>query len=169
MKTRTQLENFLLVSGLFTAVFFNDAKAASIFPIATNSGFEVAIGAAFDGTNFLVGIEGDETNADTITAQLVSPTGALIGSRIKVGHTGGAPFIAFGGTNYLMVWQDDFAEPNDILTGQRVARNGALVGSSFTIASLSAGQEIWGLATGAGSFLVLYSSGGTDSSYPLYS
>ena len=150
-------------------LFMNHAHATAAFPIATNSGFEMAIGAAWDGANYLVGIEGDAIAANSITAQLVSPAGALIGSRIKVAGTGGVPFVAFGGTNYLLVWHDDFNYPNDVVTGQRVAPSGALVGSAFPIASVQAGQEIWGLAAGAGGFLALYSLGGSNGSYPLYS
>ena len=48
-------------------------------PIATTAGVrEMSVSAAFDGTNFLVGIQGDSTAHDHITAQLVSQTGALV-------------------------------------------------------------------------------------------
>lgn len=150
-------------------IFMNYMQATAAFPIATNSGFEMAIGAAWDGTNYLVGIEGDAIAVNSITAQLVSPAGALIGSRIKVAGTGGVPFVAFGGTNSLLIWQDDVNYPNDVLTGQLVAANGTLIGTTFSIAPLPSSQEIWGLASGVGSFLAFYSSGGANGSYPLYS
>ena len=79
----------------------------SLFPIATTSGREFAVSAASDGTNYLVGIQGDQKDHADITAQLVSQTGTLVGSRISVPRTGGAPFVAFDGNNYLMVWDDD--------------------------------------------------------------
>ena len=106
----------------------------SEFPIAATTGREMSLGAAFDGTNYLVGIQGNQTSNNNVTAQLVSgTTGNLVGSRISTGRTGGAPSVAFDGTNYLMVWPDDATNPNDILTGQLISTTGQLVGSRFTI------------------------------------
>lgn len=114
------------------------------FPIAATSGREMSLGAAFDGTNYLVGIQGDQISGNNVTAQLVSgSTGSLVGSRISVGRTGGAPSVAFDGTNYLMIWPDDATNPNDILTGQRISTTGQLVGSRFSIsASINDGGPI---------------------------
>jgi len=111
-----------LAAGLLIALPCTDTIAAGVFPIATNTGtvgnpggVEQAINLAFDGTNYLVGIQGDETADDSINAQLVGPTGALVGSRIKVGRNGGAPSVAFDGTNYLLVWTEgSFGSPNTV-------------------------------------------------------
>jgi hypothetical protein len=86
----------------------------------------MALSPAFDGTNYLVGIIQDDHN---ITAQLVSQTGTLVGPRISTGRTGGLPFVAFDGTNYLMVWSDDATFPNDDIYGQFISPSGNLVGS----------------------------------------
>lgn len=108
--------------------------ATSEFQLAATAGREMSLGAAFDGTNYLVGIQGDQNSSNNVTAQLVSgTTGSLVGSRITTGRTGGAPSVAFDGTNYLMVWPDDATNPNDILTGQLISKSGLPVGSRFSI------------------------------------
>lgn len=111
----------------------NIASCAA-FPIANTSLREMSASAAFDGTNFLVGIQGDATAVQDITAQFVSKTGALVGSPISTGGTGGAPGVAFDGTNYLLVWEQD-ATYSTAIYGQFVSMSGALVGTQFTIAS----------------------------------
>ena len=59
-----------------------------------------------------------------------------MGSRISVGRTGGAPFVAFDGTNYLLVWAD-FANQCDnkceVIYGQLISKSGTLIGSPFPI------------------------------------
>lgn len=123
---------FVLVA-LFPITVGYPATIGSKFPIATTAMRELSAGAAFDGTNFLVGIQGDAPANSSITAQLVSQSGTLVGPRISVGRTGGAPLVAFDGTNYLMVWPDDAAYPVDNLFGQFISQVGALVGSPFLI------------------------------------
>jgi hypothetical protein len=110
------------------------------FPIATTTGREMAVSAAFDGTNYLVGIEGDAYDRDNITGQLVSQSRTLVGSRISVGRTGGVPYVAFDGTNYLMVWEDDATEPNKHIYGQLIGKSGTLIGSPFLV-SQGTGDE----------------------------
>jgi len=110
-------------------------QVGTAFPIANTSGREMSASAAFDGTNFLVGIQGDATADPSITAQFVSKTGALVGSRISTGNRGGAPFVAFDGTNYLLAWGEDVTYSTKIF-GQLVSTSGAIVGAhQFTIAS----------------------------------
>ena len=106
------------------------------FPIATTPGWEMSAGAAFDGTNYLVGIEGDANRDNSITAQLVSQSGTLVGPRISVvGRTGGSSGVAFDGTNYLMVWDDDTLcnTIGDVIYGQLISKSGTLIGSPFPI------------------------------------
>jgi N-acetylneuraminic acid mutarotase len=146
-----------------TGLTFNAGQASDEFPIATTTGREEALSAAFDGTNYLVGIQGDATAHYNITAQLVSQSGALVGSRISTGRTGGDPLIAFDGTNYLLVWPDDATYPNDVIYGQFVSKSGTIVGSPFPIGQTII-KDIWGLAFGGGNYLVVYQG----NSYALY-
>ena len=122
---------FFLLSFLLPA----PASAASTFPIANTSRMESSVGAAFDGTNFLVGI-GDKPVPDanntnqTITAQLVSKAGVLVGPRIVTTAIGGSPSVAFDGTNYLLVYEEI---TSNTVAGQFISTAGGLVGSPFNI------------------------------------
>jgi hypothetical protein len=128
------------------------------FPIANTAGGEMALSPAFDGTNYLVGIIQDDHN---ITAQLVSPTGIRVGPRISTGRTGGLPFVAFDGTNYLMVWSDDATFPNDDIYGQFISPSGNLVGSPLAISTAPGKQDLdFGSGNvafdGVGNYLVIW-------------
>ena len=120
---------------------------AAQFPIATNATSGFTTGLAFDGTNYLVAVQGDELAATNITAQLIGTTGALLGSRIKVGRGGSSPVVAFDGTNYLMVWTDSANAPDDDIYGQFISRAGALVRTPFPISTAS-GKQVSSLFNG---------------------
>jgi hypothetical protein len=147
MKTILKIQKLFFAFGLVAAFFVNDAKATTIFPIATNGTVSQAgFSAAFSGTNYLVGIEGDAVNPNAITAQLISTNGSLVGSRIAIGGTGGSPYVGFDGTNFLLVWPDDRlleTGGNDQIYGQRVSQSGALVGSPFTFGPTDEYQNIY--------------------------
>lgn len=97
---KTTIQNLFIAFGLAVVFFFSQAKATTIFPIATNGIVsQAALISAFSGSNFLVGIQGDAVAHDNITAQLISTNGAMIGSRIAIGRTGGIPWVGFDGTN----------------------------------------------------------------------
>lgn len=137
MKTRIILL-LLVVSGLrFTA---RSATGAGEFPIATTGGDEFGVMAAFDGTNYLVGVQGDATSEASITAQMISQTGSLVGPRISVGTWGGTPSVAFDGSNYLLVWEQEAILPDTDLYGQLIDTTGNLVGSPFAICTASGRQ-----------------------------
>ena len=112
------------------------------FPIATTIGEEFAASAVFDGTNYLVAVQGDEIPSERITAQFLSQDGSLVGPRIVVGRTGIYPQSAFDGTNFLLVWSDDANYPNNDIYGQFISTSGALVGSPFTINTAAGKQEL---------------------------
>ena len=155
----------------YTSLFITAILTASIlpvsatFPIATNTG-DTSISFASDGTNYLVGIQGDyvTNNSYEITAQLISSTGTLIGSRINPvpGHTGGNPAIACSGTNYLMVWPDDYLGGDESsVSAQLIGPSGGLVGGMIAVTANSE-QKRPVAAYGGGKYLVLwedYSSG----------
>ena len=112
------------------------------FPIAITRGSAWGLSAAFDGTNYLVAIEGNQTNRTSPTAQLFSPNGTLINARISLGGEGGLPAVVFDGTNYLMAWEDTTArDGNSVISGQFISPSGALVRSRLAIGAGSGGQS----------------------------
>lgn len=153
----------ILLAGVLSLAFnIQQARAGSEFPIATTAGNEFGLMAAFDGTNYLVGIQGDEAHHANITAQMISQTGSLVGSRISIGRTGGLPLVAFDGTNYLMVWSDDAHHPNHDIYGQFIGTSGALVGSPFPISTAVGKQEAFtlaGIAFDGTNYLVIWTDG----------
>jgi hypothetical protein len=145
---------------------------AGAFAIANSSNAEESISAAFDGTNFLVGIQGDQTDHTDVTAQLVSPLGALVGPRISTGRTGGVPYVAFDGTNYLMAWSNEAPNHIDPIYGQFVSPSGSLVGGPFLISQGIDNLNPEGIAFDGTDYLVIYAMGtpggaGSGSTGPL--
>lgn len=171
MKSRPAFVQLLWLAGLIIAFPCNESAASGAFPVATNPGVEMSVNMAFDGANYLVGIQGDELAENNITAQLIGPTGALVGSRIMIGRTGGVPGVSFDGTNYLLVWEDDAITSNDDIYGQRVSPAGALVGGAFLINGAAGDQHLDSIfnrvAFGGGKHLVVYRDdrSGTKSVY----
>ncbi len=141
---------------LFPVKLVYPVTIGSEFPIATTEVREQSISFAFDGTNYLVGIQGDASLHYNITAQLVSQTGSLVGSRISVGRTGGIPLVAFDGTNYLMVWEDDANHPNDDIYGRFISTTGTLVGPAFPISTMTGPQRPYGIAFDGNHYLVVW-------------
>ncbi len=117
----------MIATGLF---FVSSIVTAQEFSIATGNTTTNLRGAAFDGTNYLIGIQGNESNPNTITAQMVSASGSLVGGRISLNTTGKGPLVSFDGSNYLLVWSDI----TNAVYGQFVNTFGSLVGSAFVIA-----------------------------------
>ena len=135
-----------------------------IHPVATNKATEVSMALASDGTNFLIGIQGDESNGAAITAQLAGPDGALIGPRLATGRTGaafidGPPMIVYGGDCYLMVWEDDglgTLGDNNNIYGQIVHRDGTKSGGPIPICPAAARQRAPRAAFDGANFLVIW-------------
>ena len=143
---------------------FPDAVASAVCPagafaIANSPNAEGSASAAFDGTNYLVGIQGDQTTHAAVTAQLVSPSGALVGPRISTGRTGGFPFVVFDGTNYLMVWSNEETNLIDPIYGEFVSPSGALVGGPFLISQGAENEEAAGIVFEGTDYLVIYTTG----------
>ena len=97
------------------------------------------------------GYQGNATRHNSVTAQLVSSSGSLIGSRISTGRTGGVPSVAFNGTNYLMAWSDDAIpqippQPKiSVIYGQVINIAGAAVTAPFVISTTPGDLEIGGV------------------------
>ena len=109
------------------------------FPIAAKSGHnQLSLSAAFDGTNYLVGLEDSAGCPGTkctaaVKAQIMNgTTGAIIGAPVTVTSEAAIPSVAFGGGNYLVVWKGS-ADAGHAIYGQRVSTSGALTGSKITI------------------------------------
>jgi hypothetical protein len=140
------------------AVLLGASTAAQAsFPIATGSAQgQMSYSAAFDGTNYLVGIQGNAADRHIISAQLVSQSGTLVGSLLSTGHSGGSPRVAFDATRYLLAWTDDETTPQNQVYGQFVTPSGTLVGASFRIGRASGGEEVSDLVFGGGKYLVVW-------------
>jgi len=158
----------LLVS-VFTAVALSaPLHGGQVFPIVTNDTMAMGFSVACAGTNYLAGIKGDfVTNSEfQITAQLFNPAGTPIGGRINPvpGHTEGngnplCPFVASSGTNFLMVWPDDYLNgPYSSVSGQIISPSGGLVGGWFALTTNS--QQGFTtpepVAYGGGEYLVVW-------------
>jgi hypothetical protein len=159
MKTILKIQKLFFAFGLVAAFFFNDVKAATVFPIATNSStVQMSGGIAFDGTNYLVGM----LVGTNIVGQLVSTNGALIGSQIIVGGTPGFPAaaaFAFGQTNYLVAWSDNSISSGVDMYGQFISRSGAKVGSKFNLLQTQGShgfQTLKALASDGTNFLAVW-------------
>ncbi len=131
MKTHHHLKKALrgiafLLFGTTTASF---GGVGERFDIAATSEPEGCVSAAFDGTNFLAGIQGNTLGHDGISWQLISQKGELLGERINQGSFGGAPVVGFGGGVYLVAW-DSAGDGHTRIYGQRVDTNGTAVGSA---------------------------------------
>jgi hypothetical protein len=161
-------DNFLATSG--------PNPTNSFVVVSTNWG--MCLGAAFDGTNYLVGIQQSITAASNsvspIMAQLISQAGTTVGPLISVGRTGGAPLVAFDGAHYLMVWTDDARgstnNDNFSVYGQIVHPSGALVGSAFLISEVPPGpidERPYGLSFDGNNYLVAYGIGTNIHSGPV--
>lgn len=138
-----------MVFALLFCAYVSSASAA-MFPIATNGATQDC---ATDGSNFLCGVESHLTTPATIGAQLINSGGGKVGSFISTGRQGIATNVAFDGTNYLLIWEDNGVQ----LYGQFISAAGAVVGSPFAIT----GQNIFfdanrPMAFGGGNYLVTY-------------
>lgn len=114
-----------------------------VFLISGSNNNSITGGIAFDGTNYLAGIAGDQISDSNLTVQFISQLGQLVGSRISLGETGSAPIVAFDGINYLVIWGDRYVrfldDGNDAgmtnIYGRFINPSGSFVGNKFTIAS----------------------------------
>src|ERR1700722_16656574 len=95
---------FILVA-LFAGIH-QVAAQTLVFPITTPTNIlELVQSIGSSGSNYLVGIGENDTN---VCLQLISSNGALAGSLLTVGASEGEPRVAFGTTNYLAFWGDDY-------------------------------------------------------------
>ncbi len=160
---------------VFVFVAMNGMSHAQEFPIAVGNDDTFGGGGAFDGTNFLCAILGDNQSIYNITAQFLSASGSIVGPRISLGRAGSNPMVAFDGTNYLFVWTDIFprlagGDTNGIgnLYGQFISPSGNLVGTMFTFvtgANIKFGQGRGGITFNDTTYLLTYCKGGNHTDY----
>jgi hypothetical protein len=157
MITTLKYGQFGVVLCLLAVAITDRGVAAAVFPIANDaSRVEFGLSAAFDGTHYLVGIQGDGVAHDSVTAQLIAADGTLVGPRIATGEAGGVPRVAFDGANYFMIWDGTDLRPG--LYGQFVDPAGQLVGSLLTIGTTPDARD-YSLAYGGGQYLACWSNG----------
>lgn len=126
------MKRSLLLLILLLGVQFLSSQIVKEFPIAVGSENASALSAAFDGTNYLVPIQGDANSEYTLTAQFISNTGELVGNRIALNAYGPvAPMVVFDGTNYFLIWLDS----NHNLYGRFLSPSGNWQGDAVLIAT----------------------------------
>jgi hypothetical protein len=164
MKTKKHLM-FLSVA-LMCAINIQLHAQTDEFSISDSSSNSIIGGAAFDGTNYLVGFVGDSTSDSVLTVQFISQQGQLVGERINIGETGSAPLVAFDGTNYLIVWSDRYVRFLDDGTdagvtdiyGRFIDPSGNFVGNKFLIVddAYIKGCTCGQLQFNAGNYFLIY-------------
>ena len=136
----------------FALVAPGEVSCPGVFAIANNpaTAESTFFPGASSGSNYLVSMLAD-TN---ITAQLVSSNGALAGSALTLGGSRAFPRAAFGNTNYLVAWSDEFLTSEVHTFGQFISPGGIKVGSPFPLATNDS-LEIQGLAFDGINFLAI--------------
>src|SRR5881396_3199495 len=117
---------------------------------------------AFDGTNYLVVWEDRRTQIhDDIYGALVSQDGNVldpVGIAISTATGRKKPSVAFGGTNYLVAWEDNRSGVNNSeIYGTRVSQAGAVLDSGgIPISTASSNQQEPSIAFDGTHYLVVW-------------
>jgi len=125
---------------------------------------------AFDGTNFLVVWQDSRSGSYDIYGARVTPAGVVLDpSGIAISRVANDqcwPALAFGGTDFLVVWQDSRDGSYDIY-GARVTPDGVLLDTSgIAISTAASNQESPALAFDGTNFLVAWADDGRgDTTY----
>ena len=129
--------------------------------ISGGAGTQVEPGVAFDGTNSLVVWRDPRAGNYEIFGARVSQAGVVLdaaGKRITTsGFKQSNPAVAFDGTRYLVVWEDDRLDVNysDIF-GARVDTAGTVLDTSGIQISTAPGIQDLPEVSGNGSFFVAW-------------
>ncbi len=118
---------------------------------------------ASDGSNYLVvwsaevedfgdfKIWGARVSAD---GSFVQPLGQI--SSTNAGHGSVVPDVAWNGSSYLVTWQYNYSDTDIDIRGQRVAANGALVGTEIVISQPSGYQTNARVTAAGATFYIVW-------------
>lgn len=142
---------------LIAALSLHEAKALKDFPIATNTAIEFTFGGAFDGSNCLVSLQTGSFYGGQISLQFIPQSGPPLPAPIPIGEWGFMPLVAFGGTNYFVVWSGSDTNPG--LRGRFISKSGGLGDSNIVITTVK--PRTFSLGSGGGKYLVCWSDDST--------
>lgn len=139
-------------------------NGALVGPLLTLGSSKGGARVASGKTNYLVIWGDDHAPPATVDlfGQIISSSGGKIGSAFPLlsslgshGFQGEGP-VAFDGTNFLTVWEDNKGARNSAYYGQLLTSSGALVGSEFLIAGGQNENATGALAIGATNSLFVW-------------
>jgi hypothetical protein len=145
------------------------ALPAGEFNVRTTPEDDQAFSPGSNGVDYMVGVTVGNFPNRIVQARKVFANGTISGVT-TTNRKGDPPMVAFGGTNYLMVWNDRNPPspgcspqpcvpppPPVNIYGVLLNTAGAKVGSSFKISTENTGLSLGGIALAGGKFLVTYS------------
>ncbi len=153
-----------------------DANGAVLDPYGIRVGtfaagfnWQIPQGVAFDGTNWLVVYTGRKGTATGVYGTRVSQAGVVLDpGGFLIAASGYAPKLAFGGGNYLVIWEDTRNAPasHSNVYGARVSPSGAVLDpAGINLTPTNAWRSGYDLAFDGTNYLLAYgetpNSGGT--------
>jgi len=135
-----------------------DPDGIAVCQTTTN---ELAPAVAFDGTNYLVVWQDLRNTTSDIYAARVSKAGVVLdpgGIAVSTAVNPQAyPSVAFGGTDYMVVWHDERNSSHYDLYGARVSKNGEVLNpSGIPISVLSKRQGFPSIAYDGTNYVVVW-------------
>ncbi len=109
--------------------------------ISTATGYQLEPAVAFDGVNYLVVWDDrrDDPTSPMVFGARVSPAGGILDPvGFPIGPPGGAPAVAFDGTNYLVVYNR-----NSDIHGARVSPSAVVLDTSGFPISTAPNNQVW--------------------------
>jgi len=160
---------FILIFCLIFGALIYEAKAKvlPLFPVSNQTGYqEYSIGAAFDGTNYLIPVSGCKPDLSEcfLKAVFLDKSGNKTNeSTIKSVSNGVeivGPNVAYSPDHqkYLVVWLEDNHNPGSQskIKARFISSNGTLLGSELTIATYTSKPSDGYVGYGGDKFLVVY-------------
>ena len=138
------------------------------FVISQAAGWQEYPALGFDGANFLVVWE-NYRSGDTgdICGARLTPEGTVLDSFVisQAEHYQGQPAVAYDGTGFLVVWDDERSGSSEDIYGARVTPEGTVLDSAgIVISQAGYDQQHPDVAFDGTSFLVVWADGRNDPS-----